>query len=808
MPDADVGSVIGASASLRVCSTTLGFVLAATLLVIGWAAGPVEEEAQEVQRALLHVPGVSEDVRTQLWHLRQAGDPSAFFVGLLASILPTASDASAAADIALLGASPLALAFRAIEVWETWKGRSTAGHAETGAGRVSLRIWQVESANELLEKLSGDAAAASSGLKAPFWMMVRDATNRQDYCAVAEDVHTMWPQLRPGGFMVLHGGIRADTELRCANGSVVSGGVRAAAEDFMRGTPGVAGLELEGAWDPYGEYPWRNGQSLPEGLGRVVFPAAEAPYWLLRKAASGDEALRESKETSAIPIFAAPSAFATMSEHFTDDLDARVFDSMSRHLFSDTEQYWEYLKGNLPELTINEIYKRVVRLMNVARSSVSRPKIPRLMHQIYGFKCTNWDTGLWEPTCVDEATFDIPLQQLEDCFRDVLPFSRTQNTTTEAEVEWSWTVMQQVFHVCCNDSAQTNTRQQQAPLSVYSASRGVTLNLTIECSVVTPSCCTEARHVQQRRNNEPGKMRDDFLRWSLSWRRQHPDWKYVMWGPMEVKRLAEFHYPHLMYVMNGYPSWIYRADAAQWLILHHFGGIYASMDVEALRPIDLSMVGHALPKNPKRVAWSFVHAAEGASYDGGVSALLNEDGKINNFMSEGDDGNPVRRLDIHVVGSVAGHPLMREMLLQLVEHQYEFVLTATGNERFTAEVYEKGFINAVGLRILAREAYNPLDWSNTEMRKRCFQEDCADLFPGCYGIHHHANSWFGLRSEEVAGTETWTMSTSPLRYAGSENTHCWFEGITPELCCDVLKYGSKGNLACWTDVYTFETCCL
>jgi len=809
MPGAD-GSCLrpsaGAPAGAR--GTALGFLLAATLLAVSWAAGPVEEEvdAAEASRALLHVPGISPDVRARLWQLRQAGDAGAFLVGLLASIVGTVGSAASAANVALLGSSPLALAFKAVEVWEAWRGaessgRSTAGQKGVDAGLPGLGLLQADSAQQLLGKLSTRFKGARH-FEAPLWMVVRDTGNRQDYCAVAEDIQSMWSWVRPGGFMVLHGGIRADVELRCANGSMISGGVRAAAEDFLRGTPGIAGLAIAEGWIVGQAEAFRGGQSLPRGLGRVVFPDAEAPYWLLRKASSEEEDL---EETGEVPMFASPASHVDMSLYFKDELDERLFELLRQQLFADTEQYWQWITALTPELTSNEIYQRVIKLISASRQTASVQRIPRLLHQVYGFKCTNWDTGLWEPTCVDEATFDIPHKQLEECFQAVLPFNRTELHEKEAEIEWSWTVMQQVFNVCCDKDTWTRTAEQQAPVHVYSASRGVMLDLTMECSLVTPRCCKEAGRVQEQRRPEPGTLRDDFLRWSLSWRRHHPEWKYVMWGPMEVKRLVYEHYPWLVPVVNGYPSWIYRSDAAQWIILHHFGGIYASMDVEALRPIDYAMIGHALPKTQAKTAWSFVWAAEGAFYDGGVSALLNEDGVLNNFMSEEDDGQPVRRLDIHVVGTIAGHPLFREMLNTLKVHQYEFVLTATGNERFTAEVYEKGFFNAVGLRILSREAYNPLDWSNTEMRRRCFREDCADLFPGCFGIHHHANSWFGLRSEQVSTGENWT--TAALKLAGSENKHCWGHGITAELCCDVLKYGAQGNIGCWDEIYTFEGCC-
>ena len=35
-----------------------------------------------------------------------------------------------------------------------------------------------------------------------------------------------------------------------------------------------------------------------------------------------------------------------------------------------------------------------------------------------------------------------------------------------------------------------------------------------------------------------------------------------------------------------YPEMIQRVDAARYMLLHHFGGLYADFDVECVRPLD------------------------------------------------------------------------------------------------------------------------------------------------------------------------------------------------------------------------------
>merc|ERR1712224_410039 len=107
----------------------------------------------------------------------------------------------------------------------------------------------------------------------------------------------------------------------------------------------------------------------------------------------------------------------------------------------------------------------------------------------------------------------------------------------------------------------------------------------------------------------------------------------------------------------------------------------------------------------------------------------------------------VNRLDLHVVGAIPGHPLMKSMLESLVLHQSELnVLKATGNVRFTSLFYEVKHFCGEGIKILPREHYNPIDWGNAQMRQQCFSENCSELFNNSMGIHHHARSWFGIKS--------------------------------------------------------------
>jgi mannosyltransferase OCH1-like enzyme len=71
-----------------------------------------------------------------------------------------------------------------------------------------------------------------------------------------------------------------------------------------------------------------------------------------------------------------------------------------------------------------------------------------------------------------------------------------------------------------------------------------------------------------------------------TWRRLHPDWSYRLWTDADLAELVEGRYPDLAPIFHAYAKPIMRADLGRYLVLKSFGGIYADLDAEALRPWD------------------------------------------------------------------------------------------------------------------------------------------------------------------------------------------------------------------------------
>src|ERR1700722_19020386 len=74
--------------------------------------------------------------------------------------------------------------------------------------------------------------------------------------------------------------------------------------------------------------------------------------------------------------------------------------------------------------------------------------------------------------------------------------------------------------------------------------------------------------------------------YQASWRRLHTDWTHICWDDANNEALVRDHYPQYLGLYRDLPKPINRVDLCKFLYLHRYGGFYADMDCEGLKPLD------------------------------------------------------------------------------------------------------------------------------------------------------------------------------------------------------------------------------
>uniref|UniRef100_A0A1I8GLY2 Glycosyl transferase n=1 Tax=Macrostomum lignano TaxID=282301 RepID=A0A1I8GLY2_9PLAT len=69
-------------------------------------------------------------------------------------------------------------------------------------------------------------------------------------------------------------------------------------------------------------------------------------------------------------------------------------------------------------------------------------------------------------------------------------------------------------------------------------------------------------------------------------RLNYPDFAYVLWTDDDAAAFLADKFPVHSAMFSGYAKALQRSDALRYFILSYFGGIYADMDVQCLRPFN------------------------------------------------------------------------------------------------------------------------------------------------------------------------------------------------------------------------------
>jgi mannosyltransferase OCH1-like enzyme/glycosyltransferase involved in cell wall biosynthesis len=210
------------------------------------------------------------------------------------------------------------------------------------------------------------------------------------------------------------------------------------------------------------------------------------------------------------------------------------------------------------------------------------------------------------------------------------------------------------------------------------------------------------------------KTRDVPAEWQAyqaSWRQHHPDWEYRFWTDAELRAFIAAHYAWFLPIYDGYSEPIMRVDAARYFLLAHFGGIYADLDYECLRPFDPLVAGRDLVLGREPDA----HHKQAQPRSGDLPYLV-----CNAMMA-----------------SAPGHPFWEHVFRELIaSHQALDPLEATGPFLLTRA--QRSF-RGTPITVLPAALLFPLialrPWVQLSPAEQ------QTIAAGAYGLHHWSNTW-------------------------------------------------------------------
>ena len=118
-------------------------------------------------------------------------------------------------------------------------------------------------------------------------------------------------------------------------------------------------------------------------------------------------------------------------------------------------------------------------------------------------------------------------------------------------------------------------------------------------SRVTP---TQRTHPRSGRGEIPriihqtwmtSQLPSHYAPWVTSWMKKNPTWQYWLWTDDDARQLAGRYHKQYVAMYDGYTRNINRADAMRYFVLDKYGGVYADIDVEYLRPLNDIISNHS-----------------------------------------------------------------------------------------------------------------------------------------------------------------------------------------------------------------------
>lgn len=220
---------------------------------------------------------------------------------------------------------------------------------------------------------------------------------------------------------------------------------------------------------------------------------------------------------------------------------------------------------------------------------------------------------------------------------------------------------------------------------------------------------------------------------SETWKRDYPEWGYILWDDKHISEFLEKYYPHYKERFRQFPYNIQRCDAIRYLILYQMGGMYIDLDYESLQSIEPLIIG-------KTCCFSEEH-----EYSKGQKEKYNRQVPhyFNNAMMLSVPAHPFVK---KIIESVFSSPVKN-----VYGDPFDYILQTTGPWNLMNLYYDLSEKEQKEVYIIPRKYVTP--FTGYQVRRLLIEnedsEELEDCLKEAYAVHYFFSSWI----KEIKGEE-------------------------------------------------------
>jgi mannosyltransferase OCH1-like enzyme len=203
---------------------------------------------------------------------------------------------------------------------------------------------------------------------------------------------------------------------------------------------------------------------------------------------------------------------------------------------------------------------------------------------------------------------------------------------------------------------------------------------------------------------------ENFAKWSETWKKYHPQWKYIFWSDEDLESFVKTRYPSFYPTYQAFDKHIKRVDSVRYLILHYYGGLYVDMDFECLRNLD---------------------------------PLLEEKQIVLGRM--GYDAIYAHSLPNALMASVKGHPFWMDVIRMISERKNESQVEYVTGPIVLLDTYLKYPYRDI--TVYSTEYFYLINWNNSSSWKKyenLWEKDPDEFrrkYPNTYALTYWTHTW-------------------------------------------------------------------